>query len=83
MFSLRAKDSAGEAGTRKSPRPGKRSLIARVERSERPVAGNDEAAQADLTGRPSPGRPAVDKRQASDRPSPGRNPDRELPTVPA
>jgi hypothetical protein len=44
------KDSAGEAGTSTRPRPGKRSLTARGERSERPVAGTDEAAQADPAG---------------------------------
>ena len=43
------KGSAGEAGT-KLPAPRKRSLAARSERSERPVAGTDAAAQADQAG---------------------------------
>ena len=51
MFPGGRKNSAGEAGTSKRPRPGKRSLTARGERSERPVAGTDAAAQADLAGR--------------------------------
>jgi hypothetical protein len=35
------KDSAGEAGTRNARGSGKRSVGARSERSERPVAGTD------------------------------------------
>ncbi len=47
------KDSAGEAGTRMA-RGRERSLAARSERSERPVAGTDAAAQADKPGREEP-----------------------------
>ena len=51
MFPGGHKDSAGEAGTNEPPRPGERSLAARRERSERPVAGTDAAAQTDRAGR--------------------------------
>jgi hypothetical protein len=50
MFPGGRKDSAGEAGTKIARVPGKIS-DRRSERSERPVAGTDEAAQADQAGR--------------------------------
>ena len=51
MFRSGHKDSAGEAGTNQRPRTGEGSLAAQGERSERPVAGTDETAQADQAGR--------------------------------
>jgi hypothetical protein len=64
MFPRGRKTSAGEAGTRNARDPGRRSWAARGERSERPVAGTDAAAQADRAGRParrllSPSAPAT------------------------
>jgi hypothetical protein len=47
MFPRGHQTSVGEADTSKRPRSGERSLAAQGERSERPVAGTDAAAQAD------------------------------------
>ena len=53
MFPSGQKDSAGEAGTMNARGTGK--ISGRPgERSERPVAGTDGAAQADQAGRRAP-----------------------------
>jgi hypothetical protein len=53
------KGSAGAAGTGKARVPGKDLWPTRSERSERPVAGTDEAAQADQAGNGQPAAQAL------------------------
>jgi hypothetical protein len=51
MFPSRHNNSPGEADTKRRPAARERSLPARDEHSERPVAGTNAAAQADQAGR--------------------------------
>jgi hypothetical protein len=50
MFPRGHQTSADEAGTSNARDPRERSLAAQGERSEKPVAGTDAVAQADLPG---------------------------------